>query len=95
MNRESEEQLIAFCAHQKSAFQESAWLDSQIISRDEMAAVCLFLSASDWYGHKQRLTVLADHFIGGSGRLFTDMVSQLNFDCSRFSNMLRRKIHYA
>lgn len=95
MNRESEARLIDFCAHQKGAFQESAWLDSQIVSRDEMAVVCHFLGGVDWYGHRQRLAMLADHLIGSSGRLFAELVSQVNFDPARFSNMLRRKMQHA
>lgn len=92
MNRESEASLLDFCAYQKGAFQESAWLDSQFVSREEMATVCLFLAGVDWYGHKQSLLRLTQNFVPGSIPSFESLVGSVRFDCLRFSSMLKRRL---
>lgn len=95
MNRESEAALLDFCARQQGAFQESAWLDSQIVNRQEMAAVCLFLAGVDWYGHKQRLAALARDFLAGTTASFESALRAVQFDCLRFSTLLRRRLPHA
>ncbi|MEQ1749177.1 MAG: hypothetical protein ABL974_07120 [Prosthecobacter sp.] len=95
MNRHSEAQLLDFCTLQRDAFQESAWLESRIVSRDELATVCLFLGRVDWFGHKTKLVEIAAKLLDHSGVKFADLVSQISFDCARFSNMLQRRIGHA
>ncbi|TDU63098.1 hypothetical protein EI77_04520 [Prosthecobacter fusiformis] len=95
MTRDSEASLLDFCARQKSAFQESSWLDSRLVSAEEMATVCLFLAGVDWYGHKQSLIRLAQSFLPSPLPSFESLVQSVHFDCLRFSNMLKRRLLHA
>ena len=95
MTRESEAQLLDFCARQQGAFQELAWLESRIVSREEMAATCLFLGGVDWFGHKQQLVDVAAKLLEASQIKFAELVSQIGFNCSRFANLLKRRIGHA
>jgi hypothetical protein len=95
MTRDSEAQLLDFCAHQHGAFKEAAWLEAKSVSRDEMAAVCLFLGGVDWFGHRQQLADLGRRLLGGADTTFAQLVSRLGFDCARFSNLLKRRIGHA
>ena len=96
MNRESEAALLDFCARQKNAFQESAWLQSApLADRREMAVVCLFLAGVDWYGHKQPLVHLAESLVAGSRAAYESLVRTVHFDCLRFSSLLKRRIGHA
>lgn len=95
MTRESEAQLLDFCARQQGAFEEAAWLESRIVSREEMAATCLFLGGADWFGHKQQLVSVAETLLEASQIKFAELASQIGFDCSRFANLLKRRIGHA
>ncbi len=95
MTRDTEAQLLDFCAHQHGAFQESAWLEPKPVSRDEMAAVCLFLGGVDWFGHRQSLARLGHKMLEGVEVSFSELVSRVGFDCARFSNLLKRRIDHA
>ncbi len=95
MTRETEAQLLDFCAHQYRAFQESTWLEPKAVSRDEMAAVCLFLGGVDWFGHRQLLVTLGRQILEGADVSFSELVSRIGFDCARFSNLLKRRIGHA
>lgn len=95
MTRDTEAQLLDFCAHQHGAFQESAWLEAKPVSRNEMAAVCLFLGGVDWFGHRQQLVELGTRLLEDAEVKFSELVSRVDFDCARFSNMLKRRIGHA
>ncbi len=95
MNRDSEAKLLDFCACQKGAFQEQAWLETPLIDKNEMGVVCLFLAGLDWYGHQQSLSRVAERLLGSSDVKLDALVSSLRFDCLRFSTMLKRRLSYA
>jgi len=95
MTRDSEAQLLDFCAHQHGAFHESAWLEAKLVTRDEMAAACLFLGGVDWFGHRQQLAEVGRRLLENADTKFAELVSRIGFDCARFSNMLKRRIGHA
>lgn len=92
MTRETEAALLDFCTRQSADFDPVAWLDFSDVSGDELAATALFLSAVDWYGNKGALQKIAHDLLPNRYLRFSELVSQTRFDCSRFSNMLRRRL---
>lgn len=95
MTRDSEAQLLDFCTRQHGAFQESAWLEAQMVPHDEKVAACLFLSGTDWYGYSDRLLGLAEKLSPGCSDKVGDILRGLRFDCLRFSTLLRRELRHA
>lgn len=95
MNRDSEAQLLDFCARQKGAFEETDWLESKVVDRKEMAVVCLFLAGVDWYGHGQSLMQIAERLVSGSAASFESLARAVHFDFLRFSSMLKRRLGHA
>lgn len=91
MNRESEAALLEFCAHQRGDFSTAAWLAYPGLPHDELAAAALFLAGVEWFGHRTELLDVAEHL--SPGARFGDLARRTAFDCSRFSNLLRR--HHA
>jgi hypothetical protein len=95
MNRETEASLLEFCARQREEFEAAAWLDREPQDRDELAVVALFLAGVDWFGHRRELLEVAERLHhGGEGR-FSELARSTQFDCSRFSNLLRRRLTHA
>lgn len=91
MNRESEAALLEFCARQREYFCAAGWVDYAGLPHDELAAVALFLAGVEWFGHRRELLDVAEHLEPGAR--FADLARRTAFDCSRFSNLLRR--HHA
>lgn len=91
MNRESEAALLEFCAQQRGDFSAAAWLAYSGLPHDELAAAALFLAGVEWFGHRRELVDVAAQLVPGAG--FADLARRTAFDCSRFSNLLRR--HHA
>ena len=95
MNRGTESRLLEFCAEQQREFNADDWVRYDHPIADELVAVCLLLSGVEWYGHKTDFIGVAEQLHPGcSGRL-SEFVSRCNFDCARFSNMLRRELRDA
>ena len=92
MNRTSEAQLLDLCASQHGCFDAAAWEAFDAVRSDELAAAALFLSAVDWYGHRGALREVAAT-LHDEDRL-AEVVRATGFDCSRFSNMLRRRLSH-
>ncbi|MGK0185792.1 MAG: hypothetical protein ACI9R3_001573 [Verrucomicrobiales bacterium] len=91
MTRITESQLLDFCTRQHEIFDSAEWREFSAVDRLELAATALFLSGVDWFGHREELPkITAELFPDWQGR-FRELVSETNFDCSRFSNMLRRR----
>ena len=65
MTRESESELLHFCATQRGEFHEDAWTSFPHIEKQEMAAVCLFLAGVDWFGHEHGLRAAAHRLLNG------------------------------
>jgi hypothetical protein len=95
MTRESESELLNFCAAQRSGFDADAWTQFDCIEKREMAAVCLFLAGVDWFGHEQGLRAAAQKLLSGASTTFGELSRSLRFDCPRFSNMLKRRLGHA
>lgn len=95
MNRESESELLHFCATQRGEFCEEAWTRFAPIEKREMAAVCLFLAGVDWFGHEQGLRAAARKLLDGVETTFGVLASSLRFDCPRFANSLKRRLGHA
>ncbi len=95
MNRESEAEILEFCAQQRDGFDAAAWVKICILPPQEMAAVALFLAGVDWYGFRQGLLEVAEHFQPGCAGQLSVLVRRTGFDCSRFSNHLRRRLAHA
>lgn len=95
MTRESESELLSFCAAQRGDFHADAWTRFDRVEKREVAAVCLFLAGVDWFGHRQQLATIGHSLLGCANTTFAQLVSLLSFDCARFSNLLKRRIGHA
>ena len=95
MTRESESELLGFCAAQRGDFCADAWTRFDHVERREMAAVCLFLAGVDWFGHEQGLREAANKLLGGVPATFGALARSLRFDCARFANSLKRRLGHA
>jgi hypothetical protein len=95
MNRESEAALLEFCVQQHAEFASEAWLVSPPADRDELATVALFLGGVDWFGHRRELLEVAGRLHPGCAGRFSELARLTQFDCGRFSNMLRRRLDHA
>ena len=80
MTRESESELLHFCASQRGEFCEDAWAAFDHIEKQEMAAVCLFLAGVDWFGHQQDLRNAARKLLNGVETTFGVLARSLRFD---------------
>ena len=92
MTRLNESQLLEFCALQHEVFDAGEWLGFSVVTQDELAATALFLASVDWFGHKHELRQIGERLLENRSPSLSDLVRQTAFDCSRFSNMLRRKL---
>ena len=95
MTRESESELLHFCATQRGEFHEDAWTSFPHIEKQEMAAVCLFLAGVDWFGHQQDLRNAARRLLNGVETTFATLAIALRFDTPRFANSLKRRLGHA
>jgi hypothetical protein len=95
MTRESESELLHFCATQRGEFHEDAWTTFAHIEKQEMAAVCLFLAGVDWFGHQQDLRNAARKLLNGVETTFGTLARSLRFDTPRFANSLKRRLGHA
>jgi len=95
MTRESESELLSFCATQRGDFCADAWTRFDRVEKREMAAACLFLAGVDWFGHKQSLSDAARELLDGIPATFESLARSLRFDCLRFSSMLKRRLGHA
>ncbi len=95
MTRESESELLHFCASQRREFCEDAWTSFAPIEKQEMAAVCLFLAGVDWFGHQQDLRNAARKLLNGAETTFGVLARSLRFDTPRFANSLKRRLRHA
>ncbi len=95
MTRDSESGFIGFCARQQGAFEADDWLRNDSVDREEKTIACLFLSGTDWYGHRQALAQVAERLLPGAEAQFASLVQRVKFDFIRFSNLLRRELRHA
>ncbi len=91
MNRESEAELLNFCADQHVAFDPAAWIRYPA-NPLELTAVALFLAGVDWFGHRAALLEVAERLHPGSTGRFAELAKRTWFDCARFSNLLQRHL---
>lgn len=94
MTRESESELLSFCASQRGDFRADAWTQFDHVEKREMAAVCLFLAGMDWFGHEGGLRSAARNLIDGATTSVSKLVSELKFDLPRFASRLKRKLNF-
>ena len=95
MNRESESELLSFCAAQRADFCTEAWVRFDHVEKRELAAVCLFLAGVDWFGNERGLREAAKKLLGDVETTFGSLARALHFDCSRFANSLKRRLRHA
>ena len=95
MNRESEARLLEFCQRQRQDFEPEAWAAFKAVSREELACAALFLAGVDWYGREEELAGAAELLAPGSRGRLSGLMSGAQFDCGRFSNMLRKRLNDA
>lgn len=95
MTRESESELLSFCAAQRADFCVDAWTRFDRVEKREIAAVCLFLAGVDWFGHEHGLRAAARALHGDAETTFGALARALRFDCSRFANSLKRMLCHA
>ncbi|MBS0343041.1 MAG: hypothetical protein JSS56_21215 [Proteobacteria bacterium] len=95
MTRDHEERLLAFSAAQSRHFREEEWArlaESDVVSREEVAATALFLAGGYWYGHKDALFRVAERLCPGAVGKFSERARAVEFNCSRFDHMLKTRI---
>lgn len=95
MNRESESNLLEFCVRQHADFRDKDWLAYSHPDKDELAAACLFLACQDWYGHHEELEDVAERLRPGTHGDIEALIRTTDFNCLRFSTMLRRELLHA
>lgn len=95
MKRESEAALLDFCAGQKGDFRAADWLGFDRVRRDELAAMCLFLSSTLWYGHREELLEVAEALVPGCAARPSALILAADLDRPRLSAMLRRELEHA
>ena len=95
MTRESESELLHFCASQRGKFCEDAWACFDRVEKQEMAAVCLFLAGVDWFGNEDGLRNAARLLLNGAESTFGVLARSLSFDCPRFASSLKRRLCHA
>jgi len=92
MKRANETLLLDFCLAQKGHPDAGEWLSFTAVSRDELCTTALFLAGIDAYGNSADLQRIA-HLIRPDGnKSFASMVQKTNFDCSRFSGLLKARL---
>lgn len=94
MNRSDEMRIWAFCQEQRRQFDASRWLEMPGATREEAAAVSLFLAGVDWYGYREELRKVADQLVPGCVDHFAELALRVQFDCPRFSSMLRTRLSH-
>lgn len=94
MNRAEFSQLIDFAASQKTHFSKEAWLEfsKSFAKNKEFEVAVLFLSQTSWFGFRDQLESISEEL--GIDSNLSDLVKTTRFECSRFSNMLKAKIHH-
>lgn len=95
MTRDSEAELLDFCSRQHRQFDASMWLGFTAVGPAELAATALFLSSVDWFGNQPALRETAQLLLPESDSGFSELAKKTRFDCSRFSNLLRRRLDHA
>lgn len=88
MDRETESLLLDFCVRQRVQFNLDAWF-ALPVPVGNVATVTLFLAGVDWYGHQADLLSVAERLWPGSPGNFSVLAKEMQFDCSRFSGMLK------
>ena len=94
MTRESEANLLEFCAREREHFSAESWLAVPHPDQDEFLAAVLFLAGVDWYGFRKQLAAIAEKIEPGSHGHLSKVVKRTGFDLSRFSTSLRKKIKH-
>ena len=95
MKRESEALLLEFCARQQADFHAADWLAFEAVRQDELAAMCLFLSSTLWYGHRDELLEVAEALTPGCSARPSVLILAAELDRPRLSGMLRRELEHA
>lgn len=92
MDRVSEEKMLEFCQLQRRAFDKEAWRKLEHPDREELALTAYFLATLPWYGHEDELVEIAEELRPGIGESLAAVIADKQFDCGRFSAMLRKKV---
>ena len=95
VNREEDMALLEFCARQFEAFDATAWSHFPEAWNKQVAAaaLCLALSAEDWFGHRVALERVAEALV--PGREFPSLAREAKFDYARFGPMLKARLRHA
>ena len=94
MTREAELQLLEFCARQRENFSPPEWRHFDSVTKDTLATAALFLAGVDWYGQEEHLSRVAARLRPDCVGNFSAMVKRCNFDCARFSSMLKMRLRH-
>ena len=96
MTRESEAQLIDFCLAQARAFDRSAWMGFDAVSRETLAVAARQIAGMDLEAAYQRHSFLsiADE-LAPEWTGIAELARRTRFDLARFSNLIRRAEHHA
>jgi hypothetical protein len=95
MTRDTEAALLRFCTQQYREFSVAAWDDFPHPDRGELKVAAAFLARIASFGHTAQLHQVVKNFDGDLEVDFSQLVMETEFDCGRFSNMLRRAIEHA
>ena len=97
MTRATEAAFLQFCMKQRDAFVPEEWQQCTVVPRQELVVTMLFLASVVWFGHSKALVDIAAKLRPGAANMtnFPELVKAAQFDCSRFSNNLRRALNHA
>lgn len=92
MTRTTEADLLDFCAQQHAAFTAESWLGHAANERDDITVAAFLLASARWYGHRDELLGLVQRLHPMGSAAFPKLIAARDFDCARFSGMLRSRI---
>jgi hypothetical protein len=92
MTRTSEAALLDFCAQQHGAFDLGSWLKIGWSDRDDLVVTAFLLASARWYGHREELLAVVQRLHPQGTAAFPALIATRDFDCGRFSGMLRTRI---
>jgi len=94
MKRTDEAVLLDFCAQQCRGVDVSAWAHFGASNKDRLAVVAFLLASMRWYGNRDELLAVAEQLHHGCASDFPALAAGVDFDCGRFSEMLKARLSH-
>lgn len=95
-DREMEERLLVFYGKQQKHIDKEAWQQVPGIPPEVLAITAKFLASTDWYGHKNCLSAIAQELKPGIAqkKTFLSLIKKYHIPFYRFSPALRQRLSH-